>query len=248
MSSRAQLFGVPVDRLTMDQTLDRCRNLVEAGGAAQHVVLNAGKVVMMQDDPGLRRIVGGCDIINADGMSIVWASRLLGTPVPERVAGIDLMERLLELSDQEGWPVYFLGARPEVLPRFVARVRERFPRLRIAGSRDGYFSDARSVADAIARAGARILFVGISSPRKEYFLAEQLPQLGSIFAMGVGGAFDVWAGEARRAPVWMQRIGLEWFFRFLQEPRRMWRRYFFGNIRFAWLVLVARLRAPGRET
>ena len=229
----------------MEQTVRRCRGLVASGQASQHVVLNAGKVNLMRDDPGLAEIIRGCALVNADGMSVVWAGRLLGLPVPERVAGIDLMGRLLSEAETEGWPVYFLGARREVVERFVETVRDRHPGLEIAGYRDGYFSDDRAVADAIAASGARLLFVGISSPRKERFLAEQLPRMGGLFAMGVGGSFDVWAGRTRRAPSWMQRTGLEWFYRFAQEPGRMWRRYLVGNLRFAWLVLRARLRAPG---
>ena len=220
----------------MDQTVTRCRELIQTGRATQHVVINAGKVVMMEDIPGLREVISACSLVNADGQSIVWAARLLGIPVPERVAGIDLMERLLRLAEHEAYPVFFLGARQEMLEAFAAEVVRRFPRLQVARSRNGYFKDDAAVAQEIAASGASMLFVGISSPRKEFFLAEQLPRMGPIFAMGVGGSFDVWAGKTRRAPRWMQRAGLEWFYRFLQEPRRMWKRYMVGNTRFILLV------------
>ena len=220
----------------MEQTVARCRELIEAGKPAQHVVINAGKVVMMDDVPGLRDVISGCDLVNADGQSVVWAGRLLGTPVPERVAGIDLMGRLLRLAEDKGYPVFLLGARQEILDVFMAAVMERYPRLQLAGSRNGYFKDDGAVAQEVATSGARVLFVGISSPRKEFFLAEQLIRMGPVLAMGVGGSFDVWAGKTRRAPTWMQRAGLEWFYRLLQEPRRMWRRYLLGNARFIFLV------------
>jgi bacterial polymer biosynthesis proteins, WecB/TagA/CpsF family len=241
-AGRPTVFGVPLDLLTMEETVERCRRLVEERRPVQHVVLNAGKVVQMRDDPSLRDAIARCEIVNADGQSVVWAGRLLGIPVPERVAGIDLMERLVGEAEREGWPVYFVGARPEVLERFVAVVRERFPRLPVAGARNGYFDDDRAVADAIRESGARLLFVGISSPRKERFLAEQLPRMGGVFAMGVGGSFDVWAGLTRRAPRWMQRLGLEWLHRLLQEPRRMWKRYLVGNLRFGYLVIAEYLQ------
>lgn len=122
---RAEVFGVPLDLLTMDQTVERCAELIEAQRPAQHVVINAGKVVMMEDVPGLRQVIAGCDIVNADGQSIVWAGRLLGHAVPERVAGIDLMHRLLAQAAQRGWPVYFLGARQEVLDTYVERIVEQ---------------------------------------------------------------------------------------------------------------------------
>lgn len=234
--ARQTILGVPIDPLTMEQTVARCQEFIEAGKPAQHVVLNAGKAVLMQDVPKLREIIGRCEIVNADGQSIVWAGHVLGVPVPERVAGIDLMGRLLELSEHSGYPVFFLGATQEILEAFASEVMRRFPRLRVAGKRNGYFEDDAGVARQISASGARVLFVGISSPRKEFFLAEQLPRMGPVFAMGVGGSFDVWAGKTRRAPAWMQRAGLEWFYRLLQEPRRMWKRYLVGNTRFIYLV------------
>lgn len=237
-SCQAELFGVNLDLLTMEQTVQRCRELIEAGGPVQHVVINAGKVVMMNDVPGLREVISGCQLVNADGQSIVWAGRLMAIPIPERVAGIDLMEELLRVAEQEGYPVFFLGAAREILAAFLAEVLRRYPQLKLAGKRDGYFDDDANVALEVKDSGARVLFVGISSPRKEFFLAEQLPRMGPVFAMGVGGSFDVWAGKTRRAPEWMQRVGLEWFYRLLQEPRRMWKRYLVGNTRF--IILVAK--------
>ena len=239
---RAELFGVPLDLLTMDETVARCAELVESGRAAQHVVINAGKVVMMQDVPGLREVIASCEIVNADGQSVVWAGRMLGLDVPERVAGIDLMWRLLAEAEERAWPVYLLGAREEVLQGCLARILEVHPRLVVAGARNGYFDDDAAVARAVRDSGARLLFVGITSPKKEFFLAERLPEMGPVFAMGVGGSFDVIAGLTKRAPVWMQRIGLEWFYRFAQEPRRMWKRYLVGNSRFALLTLKEKRR------
>jgi N-acetylglucosaminyldiphosphoundecaprenol N-acetyl-beta-D-mannosaminyltransferase len=249
-SSAAELFGTRLDLLTMQQTVERCRELIEARRPVQHVVINAGKAVMMQDVPGLREIIQNCALVNADGQSVVWAGRLLGLPVPERVTGIDLMERLLALAEEESYSVFFLGATQEVLDVFVTQVAGRFPRLKIAGARDGYFKDDAEITAQVASSGARLLMVAMPSPRKEFFLAEQLANMGAVFAMGVGGSFDVWAGKTRRAPAWMQRAGLEWFYRLLQEPRRMWKRYLVGNTRF--MLLVAKewlaLHRPGAKS
>jgi N-acetylglucosaminyldiphosphoundecaprenol N-acetyl-beta-D-mannosaminyltransferase len=242
MTSRAEIFGVPLDLLTMDQTVAECRRLVESGEPAQHVVINAGKAVMMQDVPGLREVIRKCAMINADGQSIVWAGRFLGVPVPERVTGIDLMDRLLKLCAGEGYPVYFLGARQEILDEFTAKAVARYPKLTIAGTRNGYFKNDAEVAAQIKASGARLLLVAISSPRKEFFLAENLKDMGPLLAVGVGGSFDVWAGKTKRAPQWMQKAGLEWFYRLVQEPGRMWKRYLVGNSRFVWLVLRERMR------
>jgi N-acetylglucosaminyldiphosphoundecaprenol N-acetyl-beta-D-mannosaminyltransferase len=236
--TRIGVLGCRLDALTMDETLERCEELIQAGDFAQHMAINAAKLVSLRDDPQLREIVARCEIVNADGQSVVWASRLVGSPLPERVAGIDLMQRLLALAEVKGWPVFILGARREVLDRAVERLCQRHPNLRLAGTRNGYFSEheAPDVAEQIRASGARILFVAMSSPRKEYFLGEHGRGLGVPFVMGVGGAIDVIAGITRRAPHGWQRLGLEWLYRLLQEPRRMAGRYARTNTRFVWLV------------
>lgn len=238
---RPTFLSVPLDPLTIDETVSHCRDLVLARRPCQHVVLNAGKCVLLHDNPDLRKAIQECALVSADGQSVVWAARWLGVPVPERVAGIDLMERLLELSARERWPVYFLGAREDVLRLFEAEALRRFPALVVAGKRDGYFDAEQepSIAEAVRASGARLLFVAMPSPQKERFLARHLARMGPVLAMGVGGSFDVWAGLTSRAPRWMQRAGLEWLFRFAQEPRRMWRRYLIGNFRFLWIVLLS---------
>jgi N-acetylglucosaminyldiphosphoundecaprenol N-acetyl-beta-D-mannosaminyltransferase len=133
-----------------------------------------------------------------------------------------------------------------VLKEFEDAVRRLHPRLEIAGRHHGYFDDDAAVADDIRNSGARLLFVAISSPRKEFFLSQNLERMGPLFAMGVGGSFDLLAGKTRRAPHWMQDAGLEWLFRLIQEPRRMWKRYLIGNARFLGLTLRAWWRARAR--
>jgi len=223
----------------MDGTLARCEELIAAGRPAQHVAINAAKLVAMQRDADLREIVAGCDLVSADGQAVVWASRLLGDPLPARVAGIDLMHELLGLSERKGYRVFVLGAKNDVLEQAVANAREMYPGLQLAGARDGYFDDdeAATVAEEIRAAAPDILFVAMPSPKKEYWLARYGKLIGVPFVMGVGGAVDVLAGQTRRAPRWLQRAGLEWLYRLLQEPRRMVGRYLIGNMRFCMLVL-----------
>ena len=239
------MLGCEIDRFDMERTVSRCREAIGGGEKIRQASINAAKVVAMRDDPALRRAIEGCELVNADGQSVVWASRLLGDPLPERVAGIDLMHRLLDLAEREAHGVYVLGARQDVLERAIGRLRERHPRLRIAGYRDGYFPEEQSgdVTAEIAASGAAILFVAISSPRKELWLAEHGEHLGVPVAMGVGGAIDVVAGVARRAPRLWQRLGLEWLYRLAQEPRRLFGRYTRTNLRFLALLLGA---LPGR--
>ena len=175
----------------------------------------------------MREIVGGCELVNADGQSVVWASRLLGDPLPERVAGIDLMHALLGLAEQRGYRVFFLGARAEVLERAIERMRERHPQL----------ADRRRPRRLLLRrGGARGVRRDPREPRGHPVRGDDQPAqgvlprrarraLGAPFVMGVGGSIDVVAGVTRRAPLLWQRLGLEWLFRLLQEPRRMFRRY-----------------------
>ena len=235
---RVSLFGVDVDALTFDETVDRAFTLADAPGSCQHVVLNAAKVVLMSKDDHLRSIVANCELVNADGQSVVWASRLLGRALPERVPGIDLFSAIVERAARTGHRLYFLGATDDVLTAMLGRLRERYPSLVVAGQHNGYWSNDDEVIDAVRRARPHFLFLAIPSPRKEYWLSQHLESLGVPFVMGVGGTFDVVAGKVRRAPHWVQRIGCEWVYRVVQEPRRMWKRYLQGNS--AFLVLTAR--------
>ena len=240
---RVRLYGVEVDALTMDQSLDRAFELAGVGVPTQHVVLNAAKVVLMQKDARLRGIIAGCALVNADGASVVWASRLLGHPLPERVAGIDLFMRIVARSEDTGDSVFFLGATDHVLSSMLERFRREFPDLRVAGARNGYWDDDAEVVSAVRQAAPTFLFLAIPSPQKEYWLNSHLSELGVPFVMGVGGSFDVAAGKTKRAPLWMQRIGCEWLFRLAQEPRRMWKRYLRGNTAFLLLTIAEWRRA-----
>ena len=235
---RADILGCAIDRLDLSGALAAVEDTIATRSYTQHMAINAAKLVAMREDPKLCGIVDGCGLVTADGQSIVWASRLLGDPLPERVAGIDLMQALLGLAERRGYRVYFLGARSDVLSRALERLRARFPGLQIAGARNGYFADedADEVCSAIRASRPDILFVAMSSPRKEYFLGEFGPALGAPFVMGVGGSIDVIAGITRRAPVTLQRLGMEWLFRLAQEPRRMFRRYAVTNTRFLGLL------------
>jgi N-acetylglucosaminyldiphosphoundecaprenol N-acetyl-beta-D-mannosaminyltransferase len=204
------------------------------------VDLNASKLVLMQSETRLIDVVRRCDHVSADGQSVVWAARLLGRPVPERVPGIDLMKALLAMAAEKRYAVFFLGSTDAILNSMAARLLGDHPALRIAGMHHGYFTkeDSPEVAARIRESRADMLFVGMPSPRKEYWIDENIRATGVRFAMGVGGSFDVIAGRLRRAPSWMRGAGLEWSYRLAQEPGRLWKRYLFGNARF--LVLVAR--------
>ncbi|UQO37159.1 WecB/TagA/CpsF family glycosyltransferase [Burkholderia cepacia] len=238
--NRIELFGCPMDVGTMTQTVELIRDRIARSQFTQHVVVNVAKLVNMQADPELAASVHACDIVNIDGMGVVWGARLLGHDVSERVAGVDLFERLLDMAQQDGLPVFMLGGSEAVVQKAARAVSAKYPMLRIAGIHHGYFwDDERTVVDQIRASGAKLLFVAITSPRKENFINRWKSQLGVDFVMGVGGTFDVVAGRVKRAPLWMQRSGLEWAFRVIQEPGRMWRRYLSTNSRFLVMLTGA---------
>lgn len=241
-----ELLGFPIDALTMTQAVDRCRTAIQEGQYLSVGVVNAAKLMAMRRDVRLRDAVVDCGMVLADGQSVVWASRMLRVPLPERVAGIDLFLELLAEAAQRAYRVYFLGARQDVLARMLDEIHLRFPGLPIAGARDGYFrpDEESSVAEEIRRSGADLLFVGISSPKKELFLHRWGKATGAHVLHGVGGSFDVLAGLTYRAPLWWQRRGLEWLYRALQEPMRLGPRYLKTN--FAFIALVTRESLRGR--
>ena len=239
---KIKFLDIPIDAISMSDTLRQIELAIQFKKQIHHTVVNAGKIVLMQQDKALKDSVLNADIINADGQAVVWASKLLGFRIPERVAGIDLMQNLVKLSYLNNYKCFFLGARQEIILKVIKNYTQSFNSNIIAGFRNGYFNenDELQIAKDISESGANILFVAISSPKKEIFLNKYKHHLSSVnFIMGVGGSFDVVAGKVKRAPKWMQNFGLEWFYRFYQEPTRMWRRYLIGNVKFIWLVIKA---------
>lgn len=239
------ILGIAVSPFTIEEIL----GVVDASIVSrQHLLLgvvNAAKIVNSRKDAGLMHSLKQTDLILADGVSVVWLSRLLGTPLPQRLAGIDIMYRILERASERHYRVYFLGAKLDVVERIVEIVAGQYQGALIAGYRDGYFSDseAETVAKDIRSSRADILLVAMPSPQKENFLAKWYDFMQVPVCHGVGGSFDVMAGVTRRAPIWIQNCGLEWFYRLIQEPRRMWKRYLVTNTVFAMLSIYAVLRA-----
>lgn len=235
---RYPLLNTYVNALTMDETIAYVEEIIEKRIPVQHVVINASRVNLINDDPCLAEIVNACPLINADGSSIVWAAKQLGIPLKERVTGCDLFQELVALAAEKNYKIYLFGAKEEVVSAVKEIFEQKYPALQIVGYRNGYFTEADEqdmVAD-MAASGADMMFVAFSSPKKEYWVHKYLNQLNIPFVMGVGGSFDIVAGKTKRAPVWMQKIGMEWFYRFIQEPRRMWKRYVIGNIKFVLLT------------
>jgi N-acetylglucosaminyldiphosphoundecaprenol N-acetyl-beta-D-mannosaminyltransferase len=245
---RREFLDAPMHALTMTETLDLARHAMETRQSLHHTVVNVAKLVNMRSNAELAQDVSEADLINIDGAGVVWGARLFGVSVPERVAGVDIMEGLFKICHERGFRPFLLGAEQHVLDAVQARLERDYPGLEVAGARDGYFT-ADQEEDVIAQinaSGADCLFVAMPSPRKERFLHKYRLVLRPFFIMGVGGSFDVYGGKVKRAPHWVQKVGMEWAYRVAQEPGRLWRRYWDTNRAYAgllWNDFWARRRA-----
>lgn len=227
------ILGVPIDNLTMEEALERCDAFITAGRATgrthQIATVNANFVVNSLHDPELRRILQEADMTTADGMPLVWASRLLGGPLPGRVTGVDLVPVLAARAVERGYSIYFLGAREGVAARAAEMLQRRHPGLKVAGVYSpppaSVLTMDRTVVERVRDARPDILLVAFGNPKQEKWIHMHAPELQVPVCIGVGGALDMIAGTTRRAPLWMQHSGLEWVYRLAQEPRRLFKRY-----------------------
>lgn len=236
-NKRITILNTIIDVLDVQETIDLVEKYVKQKEPLHLMGVNADKINELNKNARLKQIVNSCGIINADGASVIKASKYLGKPLPERVAGIDLMQSLVKLSEKKGYSVYLLGAKQEVVEKTAEVLKMDYPKLTIVGIHNGYFKEQEwpQISKELKAVSPDFVFVGITSPMKEY-LIEYLQDDGNNFVfMGVGGSFDVISGNIPRAPKWMQKSGLEWLFRVIQEPRRLLKRYFVGN----WVFIKA---------
>lgn len=243
---RIHILGSNLDTLTMEETIQQVEVIIANKKPTQHVVINASKINLMDKNHFLQNIVNESPLINADGKSIVWAARFLGYDVPGRVTGIDLFQEIVKKAEKKNWRLYYLGASKEIVDQVVCIHKKLYPDLNIVGSHNGYFkeTDSDRIVSDIYERNVDVLFVAISSPKKEYWIHKNKNVLQVPFIMGVGGSFDVIAGKTKRAPKWMQDAGLEWFYRFIQEPKRMFHRYIVGN--FVFIIHVFKEKLVGK--
>jgi N-acetylglucosaminyldiphosphoundecaprenol N-acetyl-beta-D-mannosaminyltransferase len=243
---RPVILSCPVDAVRLEDAVTWVDARIQERRPVRVGAVNAAKLVKMDKDPALAKAVSSCELVIPDGMGVVWASSVLSRVRLRRVAGIDLMEALVASAAERGHRIYFLGARPEVLEAMLNRFRERFPQLQVAGSHHGYFhaEEEPALVGEIRESGADLLFVAMSTPAKEFWIDRNYQATGVPVSMGVGGSFDVFAGLVQRAPRWMQDSGLEWLYRVLQEPGRLWRRYLSTNAVFIGSVLARACKRP----
>ena len=236
MPEPLQILNGRFDRVTLDETVERILSLIRADERGWLCTVNVAILMMMRHDPFLQGFVDRARFVVADGQPLVWASPLMGQALPERVTGVDLVHRLSARAAQEGFGVYLLGATAEIVEAMAAKLRADVPGLDIRGVADGYFGadEAAQRARAVRESGAKILFVAMGVPRQEHFIDEHWDGLGVNFAVGVGGSFDVLAGMRARAPELIQKVGMEWAYRLVQEPRRLAKRYLVTNSEFIY--------------
>lgn len=238
-NKRITMMNTVIDVLDMKETVELVDEYIKTNTPLHLMGVNADKINELNSNPLMKEIVNKCGIINADGASVVLASKLLKKKLPERVAGVDLMIELVKLCCEKNYSIYLLGAKQSVVEQTRDVLMDKYSNLNIKGIHNGYFKEEQwdNISKELKKLKPDIVFVGITSPTKEY-LIEYLQNDGnkSVF-MGVGGSFDVISGNIPRAPKWMQKCNLEWLFRVIQEPRRLFKRYFVGNLKFIKLVI-----------
>lgn len=239
--SRYNFMGCPLDPFSVEEVINAIALRIKQKKSVSLVhFLNVAKIVRANADLQLRNALWDGDLVLADGQPLIPFGRLLGLHIPERVNGTNLMRDVLTLAAAEGFSVYFLGGQQDVVEKCVRNVIASHPHLRVAGYRNGYFTGEQTseVVEHINAAAPDVLFVGMGTPQKELFACGNRATLTVPIVQGVGGSFDVVAGVVKRAPEWMQRAGLEWLFRVIQEPKRMLWRYVSTNVRFIALYVV----------
>ncbi len=219
----SKMWGIPMDGISMNYALSKTRSrIINESSSAMIVTANALCLYRTRKDPVYSDVVRSSWLTLPDGAGLVWAMKLLGIPVVERVAGIDFMHGLSRLSAAEGWPIYLLGSRPGVAEEAGQRLKDLYPGLIVAGSRDGYFSDEddEEIVDRIVASGAKVLFVALGMPKQDLWLNKHLQSMNGVIGVGVGGSLDVVSGRLKRAPALWQKMGMEWLYRLIQEPKR----------------------------
>lgn len=237
---KIDVMGLKFDSMTMDEALSRAEALLRGEKAAYVVTPNAEIAYEALHDIQLREMLNGADLMLPDGAGVVLASKLLRTPVKQKVAGVDFAAGLLGILERNGQSLYLLGGKPGIGELAAQKMLEAHPQLRIAGIADGYFQDEAPVIAKINASGADALFVCLGAPKQERFMVQHRQELHVHLMAGLGGSLDAFAGTVQRAPAWMIRLNLEWLYRLIREPKRF--RRMLRLPKYLWAVMLKRIR------
>ncbi|UCH12361.1 MAG: WecB/TagA/CpsF family glycosyltransferase [Candidatus Omnitrophota bacterium] len=242
MSTRdlCSILGIGIDRLTVSEVLEKVKDFVREKGPHEIFYVNADCINRSFLDENYRRIIKNADLVYPDGMGVVWTSRYTDNPLPERVNLGDFMPKLCNLCQKQDFSIFILAGAEGVAEKAARNLRKNFPKLRIAGTHHGYFSDDEEerIIEKINNSNCDILLVGMGVPKQEEWIDKNKYRLNVPVLWGVGALFDYYSLRLKRAPVWVRRLGLEWLFRLILEPSRLWRRYMLGNIFFIWRIFL----------
>ncbi len=233
-------FNININPLTKSEFVSAARSAVLDRKKVIQIGINSASVNLLFSNPEFKKSVQKAGLVNVDGISVLWALRFLGYEIPERVATPDLVDEILKMSETEGFSLFLFGAKEKSVLLCKSSIEKSFPNIKVVGYRNGYYSetDEPLIVDDINKANPDILLIAMPSPQKELFFSRYGKELNASYILGVGGYFDILAGLVRRAPNCVQKIGMEWFYRFIQEPRRLWRRYLLGNLKFLWTIAM----------
>lgn len=237
---KIDVMGLKFDSMTMDEALSRAEALLRGDKTAYVVTPNAEIAYEALYDVQLREMLNGADLMLPDGAGVVLASKLLRTPVKQKVAGVDFAAGLLGILERNGQSLYLLGGKPGIGELAAQKMLEAHPQLRIAGIADGYFQDEAPVIAKINASGADALFVCLGAPKQERFMVQHRQELHVHLMAGLGGSLDAFAGTVQRAPAWMIRLNLEWLHRLIREPKRF--RRMLRLPKYLWAVMLKRIR------
>ncbi|MFA7229818.1 MAG: WecB/TagA/CpsF family glycosyltransferase [Victivallaceae bacterium] len=245
---RVNICDVLIDNLTAQEVCHRIDNLIASGGSHYIVTPNTDHIVKLQVDETFQEIYRKASLVLADGMPLIWASKLFGTPLKEKLSGSDLFVKLCEYSAQKNYKLFFLGGRPGAVEKAADVLKKKYPLLNVVGTYspasgfEHHEEENSKIVSMIKNSGADILFVGLGAPKQEKWIFEHKHLYNVPVSMGIGVSFDFVAGMVKRAPVWMQKDGLEWFWRLLMEPRHLWSRYLIHDMKFFHLIFKQEFR------
>ena len=237
---KTDIMGLQFDNITMEEALDAAKALLQGEHAARVVTPNAEIAYEALHDENMRMLLNSAELMLPDGAGVVLASKILKTPLKQKVAGVDFADGLLGVLETTGQSLYLLGSKPGIGELAAQKMMQKHPRLRIAGIADGYFQDEAPVIDKINASGADVLFVCLGAPKQEQFMARHQKALHVKLMAGLGGSLDSFAGTVKRAPKWMIRLNLEWLYRLIKEPKRFKR--MLRLPKYLWAVVCKRIR------